>query len=201
MERLLTFATPIWVMQLPELAPQRARWVETVRLLRRQSSADLERRSNRAGWRSSNTLLDHPEFKPLQLRLLESVKLVLADYGVKPGSMVLNMIGWANVHDRGGFNHAHVHSGSLLSGTLYLSTPPGSGALFFTDPRPAALMEELPLDGTRADSPASRKRLRVEPRELQLVMFPSWLEHGVDECECDERISIAFNVQPVLARP
>lgn len=54
---------------------------------------------------------------------------------------------------------------------------------------------------TRADSPASRKRLRVEPRELQLVMFPSWLEHGVDECECDERISIAFNVQPVLARP
>ncbi|WP_119287730.1 TIGR02466 family protein [Azohydromonas sediminis] len=201
MERLLTFATPIWVMQLADLAPQRERWVETVRTLRRDASPNLEKRSNRSGWRSANTLLDLPVFAPLQRRLLESIKLVLADYGVRPGTMVLNMIGWANVHDRGGFNHAHIHSGSILSGTFYLACPPGAGALYFTDPRPAALMEDLPLDSAKLDTPASRKLIRVQPRELQLVIFPSWLEHGVDECECDERISIAFNVQPVMARP
>jgi uncharacterized protein (TIGR02466 family) len=201
MERLLTFATPIWIEQLTDLAPHRERWIEAVRSLRRDSNEPLEKRSNRSGWRSAIKLLDQPEFKPLQMRLLNSVKAVLADYGVKSGSMVLNMIGWANIHDRGGFNHAHIHSGSLLSGTFYLSTPPGSGAIFFTDPRQAALMEHIPRDESKLDSLVSPKLIRVQPRELQLVVFPSWLEHGVDECECDERISIAFNVQPVLARP
>ncbi|MCI1191001.1 2OG-Fe(II) oxygenase family protein [Calidifontimicrobium sp. SYSU G02091] len=62
-------------------------------------------------------------------------------------------------------------------------------------------MEDLPLDSAKPDAPASRKLIRVQQRDLQLVIFPSWLEHGVDECECDERISIASNVQPVMARP
>lgn len=62
-------------------------------------------------------------------------------------------------------------------------------------------MENLPLDDDKPESPPSRKLIHAEPRELQLVIFPSWLEHGVDECGCDERISIAFNAQPVMARP
>lgn len=62
-------------------------------------------------------------------------------------------------------------------------------------------MEDLALDSAKPDTPASRKLIGVQPRELQPAIFPSWLEHGVDECECDERTRIASNVQPVMARP
>ncbi|WP_119355434.1 putative 2OG-Fe(II) oxygenase [Azohydromonas sediminis] len=82
-----------------------------------------------------------------------------------------------------------------------LARPPGAGALHFTDPRPAVLMADLPLDSAKTDTPASREPIRVQPRGLQLVICPSWLEHGVDECECDKRTRIAFNGQPVIAKP
>ncbi|MES2957449.1 MAG: TIGR02466 family protein [Pseudomonadota bacterium] len=201
MNRLDTFATPIWMRDLLELEPLRLAWVELVRERRRQTPT-AERRSNRVGWQSNADLLDGPELAPLRQALLVAVKEALGDHGVKPGSLVLNLSGWANVHERGGHNVPHVHEGCILSGTVYLHAPPGSGALYFADPRPAALMEGF-ARVQPVSSSASRgyTKFVVEPRNLLLVMFPSWLSHGVETCECDERISIAFNVHPALARP
>ncbi|MBL9176340.1 MAG: hypothetical protein JNL10_22545 [Verrucomicrobiales bacterium] len=202
MNRVDTFATPVWLEELTDLGPHREAMVAAVRELRRVSEAGLERKSNRNGWRSTSRLLELPEFAPLRERLLPSVRAALEDYGIPHGSMAFTVPAWANVHDRGGFNVVHVHSGCWLSGTVYLSVPPGAGSLFFNDPRPAALMENFPRRTDRPLTPArAREKFVANPRNLLLVMFPSWLPHGVEPCDCEERISVAFNVQPVLMGP
>lgn len=202
MNRIDAFATPIWVEDLPELAPHRERMVQAVRDLRQQSDSGLERKSNRNGWRSPGNLLETPGFEPLRERLIPSIRSALEDYGVRSGTLAFSVPAWANVHDRGGYNVVHVHSGCWLSGTVYLASPPGSGRIYFNDPRPAAVMENLPLRPDRPQTPTrAREKFVAQPRDLLLIMFPSWLPHGVDQCECDERISIAFNVQPVRVQP
>lgn len=202
MQRLDLFVTPIWVTDLPELEAHRAAWVQAIRGLRRDAAAKPEQRTNRGGWRSENTLLARPEFALLQQQVLIAVKAALADYGLKPGSSVLNCQGWANVHDRGGHNVAHVHEGCLLSGTVYLQVPEGAGELFFVDPRPAAMMESFErTEASTTGGGLGGRRFSFHPRNLRLVMFPSWLSHGVETSDCDERISVAFNVSQVLAQP
>ena len=199
MNRIDAFATPIWVEDLTELASHRERLIQSIRELRARSDRELERKSNRNGWRSSGNLLELAGFEPLRERLIPSIKSALEDYGVRSGSLAFTVPAWANVHDRGGDNVSHVHGGCWLSGAVYLAAPPGSGRLYFTDPRPAALMEHLPLRPDRPQTPSrARERFVAQPRDLLLILFPSWLPHGVEQSDCDERISIAFNVQPAM---
>ncbi len=201
MQRIDSFPTPIWVEDLTELAPQRETLVQAVRDLRKRDEGITEARTNRHGWHSENNLFEEPAFAVLQQRLVASIKAALADYGVMPGSLSFRLPAWANVHDRGGYNQAHIHAGSILSGTLYLSAPPGSGAIYFTDPRPASAMEAFERSVESVGHNQYYQKSEVKPKDLRLLMFPSWLPHGVEPCECDERISVAFNVEPILMRP
>jgi len=206
MNRIDAFATPIWLEDLTELEPVRETLVQAVRDLRRRSEMAAagagDRKSNRNGWRSASNLFELPEFAPLRDRLVPSIRAALEDYGVRPGSLAFTVPAWANVHDPGGFNVVHIHPGCWLSGTVYLETPPGAGRLYFNDPRPAAMMENLPLRPDRPQTPArAREKFVAQPRNLLLILFPSWLPHGVEQSECAERISIAFNIQPALMRP
>ena len=201
MKRLDAFATPVWVEDLPELAPHRERMVQAVRALRAAESG-LKSYSTRGGWHSGDDLFGHPEFAVLRDRLVPVIRAVLGDYGVEPGRLSFKLPAWANVHDRGGHNVSHVHPGAWLSGTVYLSVPPGAGRVYFDDPRPAAVMESLPRRPDFQPPPAhARGKFFAQPRDLMVVMFPSWLPHGVEPCECDERISVAFNVDPALMPP
>lgn len=87
---------------------------------------------------------------------------------------------WASIHSDGSFHDAHSHANSAISGVLYLKTPPGSGSLFFEDPR-----GRLPPFG---------HVLRLKPEVGDLVLFPGWLLHGVQPTlSKDMRISLSFN--------
>jgi uncharacterized protein (TIGR02466 family) len=51
-------------------------------------------------------------------------------------------------------------------------------------------MDEGKLD----NSPLSHMQWEISPKENNIVLFPSWLEHYVSDNESDEdRISISFN--------
>lgn len=175
--------------------------IEAVRALRACASNDVKQKSNRHGWHSDLEILEHRAFKNLKIALVQSTKAAFDDYGIEPEDRVFSFAGWANVHDRGGYNTSHVHPGSWISGTFYLSTPEGAGRLYFEDPRQALRMEHVPLKKDLPKDPArARGRFFVSPKPCRLVMFPSWFEHGVESADCEERISIAFNVTPVQQR-
>jgi uncharacterized protein (TIGR02466 family) len=92
---------------------------------------------------------------------------------------------WVNLLNSGGQHSGHIHPHSIISGTLYVEVPPGSGAIRFEDPR-LPLMMAAP---TRPDS-----FVKVEPRAGLLLMWESWLRHEVlPGSGRGERLSASFN--------
>jgi uncharacterized protein (TIGR02466 family) len=92
---------------------------------------------------------------------------------------------WVNLLETSGHHGGHIHPHSILSGTLYVEVPAGSGAIRFEDPR-LPLMMAAP---TRPDS-----FVTVEPRPGLLLLWESWLRHEVlSGTGRGERLSISFN--------
>jgi uncharacterized protein (TIGR02466 family) len=99
---------------------------------------------------------------------------------------------WANVLMPGGAHSGHIHPNSVLSGTVYVETPKGSGALRFEDPR-LPLMMAAP--SRRADAPERQARfIHLKPEPGTLFLWESWLRHEVmANAAKSPRISLSFN--------
>ncbi|HEU4877558.1 MAG TPA: TIGR02466 family protein [Sphingomicrobium sp.] len=99
---------------------------------------------------------------------------------------------WVNLLKAGGHHTSHLHPHSILSGTLYVDVPEGSGSIRFEDPRSGLMMAAPPR---RADA---RDELQpfatVVPRRGLLLLWESWLRHEVlpGTAKAD-RLSISFN--------
>jgi uncharacterized protein (TIGR02466 family) len=92
---------------------------------------------------------------------------------------------WVNLLKGSGHHGAHIHPHSIISGTLYVEVPRGSGAIRFEDPR-LPLMMAAPM---RPETFVS-----VEPRPGLVLLWESWLRHEVlPGTGRGERLSISFN--------
>lgn len=99
---------------------------------------------------------------------------------------------WVNLLKPGGHHSAHIHPHSILSGTLYVETPKGGGAIRFEDPR-LPMMMAAPVRREDA-SEDLRPFVAVEPRAGLLLLWESWLRHEVLSGQATgERLSISFN--------
>ena len=99
---------------------------------------------------------------------------------------------WVNLLRGSGHHSGHIHPHSVISGTLYVEVPKGSGAIRFEDPR-LPLMMAAP--NRLADAPEElRPFVGVEPRPGLLLLWESWLRHEVlPGTGRGERLSISFN--------
>lgn len=92
---------------------------------------------------------------------------------------------WINVLKSGGAHSGHIHPHSVVSGTVYVAVPPGSGALRLEDPRLGLMMAAPARAGTFH---------YAEPRAGSVFLWESWLRHEVTpNAGKAERISVSFN--------
>lgn len=123
------------------------------------------------------------------------------------------MVVWASVH-RGDSSHPlHVHEDALVSGVFYASVPSGAAELIFSDPRgvsPYAVAGGGEgVSAPAVSPPPFDQEHRVQPTQGDLLLFPPWLPHRVedgghgaaqappevaafDPSSC--RVSVSFNV-------
>lgn len=98
-----------------------------------------------------------------------------------------NYLGLPGAHIR-----PHTHGVALVGWCYYLATPPGSGALAFLNPVGSTswdLMYHPEHPGRSADY---EYMWRHEPKQGDLIIFPSWLTHYVEPSATPTpRISIA----------
>jgi len=92
----------------------------------------------------------------------------------------------------GGHHSGHIHPHSIISGTLYVEVPNGSGAIRFEDPR-LPLMMAAPT--RRKDAAAELQPfVTIAPKGGMILMWESWLRHEVlPGSGRGERLSISFN--------
>ena len=179
----------------PKLLSQLA---HSIRALARDDEAGRRwsREHQYAGYTSYASLDDLPRRDPafadlakiLTKQATEFARCVAFDLTRKPKLDSL----WVNLLKSGGQHSGHIHPHSIVSGTLYVEVPEGSGAIRFEDPR-LPLMMAAPTRAAHAPEQL-QPFVRVEPRPGLLLMWESWLRHEVlPGSGKGERLSISFN--------
>ena len=134
-----------------------------------------------------------PNFAELARRLNRHVAAFAKDCAFDLGGRRLRLDSlWVNVLKADGVHSAHIHPHSIVSGTFYVTVPPGAGALKLEDPRLPMMMAAPPR---RPDAPEElRSFVYAEPKPGTLYLWESWLRHEVvPGSGRGERISISFN--------
>lgn len=149
------------------------------------------------GYTSYASLDDLPTrvtaFGDLKKRLDKQAAAFAAEvaFDLKGRRLVMDSL-WVNVLKPGGAHTSHIHPHSVISGTLYVRTPPGAGALKLEDPR-LAMMMAAP---TRTpDAPEILQPfVYLKPAPGTIFMWESWLRHEVMANQGREaRMSVSFN--------
>lgn len=194
-DTLLLFATPVHQLLLED--PTSLNAALAARILAFRAESPGRTRSNEGGWHSEGNLLQQlgePYARQLANLFMQGVRGALAALVTIEGKVEAPGVidAWANVNERGHANALHIHPGCSWSGVYYVAVEPDSaGEIYFIDPRTEALM------GTQAYSPyAVNNRPSVTPKPGMLLVFPSFLYHGVyPYAGKAPRISIAFNLK------
>ncbi|HEX9947708.1 MAG TPA: TIGR02466 family protein [Allosphingosinicella sp.] len=134
-----------------------------------------------------------PRFAELTRHLNRHVAAFADDCALDLGGRRLKLDSlWVNVLKPGGAHSGHIHPHSVVSGTVYVTVPPGSGALKLEDPRLPMMMA---APRRREDAPEDLKTfVYAEPAPGSVFLWESWLRHEVvPGTGKGERISISFN--------
>ena len=99
---------------------------------------------------------------------------------------------WAIINTGGSTNSKHQHGNSTISGAYYVRAPKDCGDIVFYDPRPAPVFY-YPKAVT--SNVLNAQVNGVTPKEGGLILFPSYVDHSVNEnLSNEERIVISFNI-------
>jgi uncharacterized protein (TIGR02466 family) len=111
---------------------------------------------------------------------------------------------WININRQNHLNHQHFHAYSFFSLVYYVKAEKGCGNIVFYNTnklldyafakgensffRPNDVLQNFNVNNSQI--------WKVEPQEKMVVIFPSWMEHSVDENKSGEdRISMALNTK------
>ena len=100
---------------------------------------------------------------------------------------------WLNINKPGESHNKHWHPNSIISGVFYISTEE-SDEISFYDPN-TKLKEMMKIELNEVDLVNSNVSI-LHVNTLDLLLFPSWLEHSVEPNEkaTTDRISLGFNI-------
>ncbi|MDE0001904.1 MAG: TIGR02466 family protein [Rhodospirillaceae bacterium] len=202
------FPTHIFSLKVPDSEVLNGRLIEAIYAAQERDGTGV-RKSNypqMGGWHSQVKLHKDAAFAGLVQCVDAATDMMCRklgyheSYRLNIGSM------WSIVNPPGGSNRAHIHPGCIWSGVYYVQAPKNSGRLEFIDPRTQNLM-------TRAKYIPDTKRprdcwtkVRFKPVAGKMLIFPSWLYHGVGPNKSSaggkdaDRIIVSFNLSQVRRR-
>ncbi|MDC7684673.1 TIGR02466 family protein [Asticcacaulis sp. BYS171W] len=100
---------------------------------------------------------------------------------------------WINLLEPNGAQPSHIHTHSVLSGTLYTSVPENSGKLRFEDPRLGMMMH---APARLPDARLYRQTfIPVIPQRGTLLLWESWLRQEITtNLATGPSVSLSFNL-------
>ena len=151
--------------------------------------------SNRGGWHSPNFDLVN-EGPPINFinKFKDFLKhIISSDMGweyIPNKQRIVAM--WAIINKKNSFNVMHNHQNCYLSASYYVRKPEDSGDITFFDPKEAKTYRFPKIEKY---TEYSTEIVTIEPREGDLLIFPSYLYHAVGEnLSDDNRVVVSFNI-------
>ena len=146
--------------------------------------------SNVGGWQSeiSNLSDENPLLNNIILKSIKNLPLV--------ENLSIDIKGWTNINCPGSFNTVHCHPNCHLSGVLWIKIPDNSGNIIFNDPNSFNKFVEIESYTEEFKNNFNYcSNMTYSPREGNILIFPSYLEHMVDINDSfEDRISYSFNI-------
>lgn len=125
----------------------------------------------------------------LRLRVIEKLSEYSRHVGVAPCRITNS---WFSVQQPGSKLNQHNHPGSMVSGVIYVNVDEDSSQLFFDNPN--EILHYTWWKGV-GWTDYNCEYSTIEPKNGDLIMFPSWLKHGSmdQENKTKDRTIISFN--------
>ena len=188
----LFFPTPVWTLQLDEYQSINEQMYKFIKITQSKDQQGISK-SNIKGWHSKDFNMQENEPKNFIKFILPAIEQVITDMNWEKQKQSININSmWAIINTGGAANHRHQHSNCTISGAYYVRAPKNSGDIIFYDPRPAPVYTY-----PNAVNPnlLNAQVNGISPKEGALVLFPSYLDHSVNEnLSNEERIVISFNI-------
>lgn len=188
------FSTPVWADNLNSVSDNNLDLIRQFCLDQAASGLSLQH-SNQGGYHSPAYSVEQLLATPLSSvvnPILEKVNECMSTLGTNK-KLRLSSI-WFHVNGAGHYNNVHSHGG-VLSGAFYVSVPDRGSTIFFS--RSLDMVNYFYGSiGCDNNNDLTASELDFTPSEKTLVIFPSWLPHGVrPNYSNKERISISFNTE------
>ncbi len=188
----LLFPTPIWTMQLENYKIINEQMYDFIKNKQIDDQKGINK-SNIKGWHSKDFNLNEKEPRSFIRFISSSIEQVMIDMNwerEKQKIKISNM--WAIINTGGSTNVRHQHGNSAISGAYYVRAPKDCGDIVFYDPRPAPVYSYPKAIGSNL---LNAQVNGISPREGALVLFPSYVDHSVNEnLSNEERMVISFNI-------
>ena len=189
----LLFPTPVWTTQLDNYKNVNEQMYTFIKSRQKNDEIGVSK-SNVKGWHSKEFNLNDKEPQNFIRFILPAIEQVMTDMNwekEKQTAKINNM--WAIINTGGSANLRHQHGNSTISGAYYVRAPINSGDIVFYDPRPAPVYSHPNVVNPNI---LNAEVNSISPKEGALVLFPSYLDHSVNENLSDnERIVISFNIK------
>jgi len=188
----LFFPTPVWTLQLDNYQSINEQMYKFIKITQSKDQQGISK-SNIKGWHSKDFNMQENEPKNFIKFILPAIEQVITDMNWEKQKQSININNmWAIINTGGSANLRHQHGNSTISGAYYVRAPKNSGDIVFYDPRPAPVYTY-----PKAVNPnlLNAQVNGISPKEGALVLFPSYLDHSVNEnLSNEERIVISFNI-------
>ncbi len=188
----LFFPTPVWTMQLENYSTINEEMYNFIKENQSKDQAGIYK-SNIKGWHSKDFNLQENNPRKFIAFISPAIEKVMIDMNWEKEKQTVSINNmWAIINIGGSANLRHQHGNSTISGAYYVRAPEKSGDIVFYDPRPAPVYS-YPV--AKNPNLLNAQINGINPKEGALVLFPSYLDHSVNENLSDsERIVISFNI-------
>ena len=185
------FPTSIWRFNVASYQTLNERLMRLIQDERERNPAGMSR-STVLGWHSTDQLHRRPEWQEFVTIVHKAISEVGRSYRIDTKQVSLELATfWAIVNGPLASNVVHCHPNAFLSGVYYVNVSEKSGDIFFQDPRQGANMVSCPVTEF---TPLTIRQVTYRPRPGVMLIFPSWLYHGVEPNLTETpRVSLSFN--------
>jgi len=191
-QMFMLFPTPMFTGKLPDITLC-DRIEKKLRDLQRSGQGANSITDSMRAYMTPDDIHTLPEMKELVDVVMKESGEILDVYTVKRDShYITNM--WANIAHPNRRHGMHMHPNCILSGLVYIKTPPSCGPTVFASPR--QLSKSLEFTYLKKNEFNAEVFVMV-PEKGRMLIWPSHVPHAVEQGtanEAEDRIVVAFNV-------
>ena len=180
------FAEPYFVMNIKDaISPKQVKFIQSLEMIENQVNKISK----------ELYLFDLPEMRSIKKAVDEALATFAREVmGISHKLDVTQS--WSLINPPGVGMHAHTHSNSLISGSLYYAPMPDPPGNMIFERTNGYRQIEMAVDSARTNV-YNTQRNAIVPKEGDLVLFASSILHFVETNHSQQnRYSIAFNTFP-----